>query len=137
LENRAGKTIGVEKIMTTIDRKTVTEKYDEVSRLETINERREFLGKQSDEMRAALWLENIDRKTKEMNLSAEQKEILDLIKEKFVTAEFAQSVKGKSEEEAGAEYHEIMTEANRLLGKDVLRELFGVLGDSGTLKPSC
>jgi hypothetical protein len=123
--------------MRTIDRKTVMEKYDEFSRLETPGERRELFGKQSAEMRVALWLENIDRKTKEAKLSVEQKEILDLIKKKFVTVEFAESVRGKSEEEAGPEYNEIMSKASQLLGKDNLRELFVILGDSSTLRSSC
>jgi hypothetical protein len=118
----------------TIDRKTVVEKYDEVSRLETRQERREFFGRQSEEMRVVLWLENIDRKTKGVELSAEQKEILDVIKKKFITVEFAQSVKGKSEADAGQEYNELMGKASQLLGKDNLREWFGILGDSSTLK---
>lgn len=123
--------------MTMIDRKTVSEKYDELSRLETSAERREFLGRQSDEMRVAVWLENIDRKTKTIELSAEQREILDVIKEKFITVEFFRSALGKSEEEADPEYLEIMQKANELLGRDNLRELFGIPGDSATLKPSC
>jgi hypothetical protein len=36
------------KIMTTIDQKTVMEKYDEFSRLETLTERRQLFGKQSE-----------------------------------------------------------------------------------------
>jgi hypothetical protein len=40
-------------------------------------------------MRVALWLENIDRKTQETEMSTEQKEVLDLIKKKFITVEFA------------------------------------------------
>ena len=80
----------------TIDRKTVMEKYDAVSRLETLAERREFLGKQTEEMRVALWNENIDRKTKGVELSSEQKEILDVIRKKFNTVEFAKSVRGKT-----------------------------------------
>jgi hypothetical protein len=123
--------------MTTIDRKTVMEKYDEFSRLETLGERRELFGKQSEEMRVALWLENIDRKTKGIELSAEQKKILDVIKRKFITVEFAESARGKSEEEAGPEYHEIMGKASQLLGKDNLRELFVILGDSNTLRMGC
>ncbi len=116
-----------------IDRKTVMDKYDEVSRLETFSERREFLLKQSEEMRVALWLENIDQKTKKIELTAEQKEILDVIKKKFITIEFAEFAKGKSEEEAEPEYNKIMNEASQLLGKDNLRELFVILGDSHTL----
>jgi hypothetical protein len=118
----------------TIDRKTVIEKYDEVSRLETRRERREFFGRQTEEMKVALWLENIDRKTKGTELSAEQKEILDDIKKKFMTVEFAQSVKGKSEAEAGQEYNEVMGKATQLLGKENLTDWFGILGDSSTLK---
>jgi hypothetical protein len=118
----------------TIDRKTVIEKYDEVSRLETRRERREFFGRQTKEMKVALWLENIDRKTKGTELSAEQKEILDDIKKKFMTVEFAQSVKGKSEAEAGQEYNEVMGKATQLLGKENLTDWFGILGDSSTLK---
>ena len=123
--------------MTTINRKTVMEKHDEVSRLETPGERREFLLKQGAEMKVALWLENIDRKTKGRELSAEQKEILEVIKKKFITVEFAEFARGKSEEEAGPEYNEIMSKASRLLGKDNLRELFVILGDSSTLRASC
>ena len=106
--------------MITIDRKTVMEKYDEIGRLETLGDRREFLLKQSKEMKAALWLENTDQKTKRMEMSAEQKEILDVIKKKFTTVEFAEFAKGKSEEEAGPEYIEVMTKAIQLLGKDNL-----------------
>lgn len=123
--------------MTIIDRKTVMEKYDEVSRLETLGERREFFGKQSEEMKVALWLENIDRKTKGMDLSAEQREILDVVKKKFITVEFAESARGKSEEEAGPEYNEIIGKASRLFGKDKLGELLAIIGDSNTLRASC
>lgn len=123
--------------MSTIDRETVMEKYDEVSRFETLNERREFLSKQSEEIRVALWMENIDRKTNGIELSIEQKTILDVIKKKFITVEFAEFAKGKSEEEAGQEYNEIMSKASQLLGKDNLRELFIILGDSSTLKTIC
>lgn len=119
--------------MTMIDRKTVVNKYDEVSRLETLSERREFLLKQSEEMKVALWLENINRKIKGIELTAEQKEILDVIKKKFITEEFAESARGKSEEEAEPEYNEIMSRASQLLGKDNLKELFVILGDSNTL----
>lgn len=119
------------------DREKVLEKYDEVSRLKTHGERREFLGKQTNEMKTALWLENIDRKTKEIKMSAEQKEILEIIKKKFITAEFAQSAKGKSEADAGQEYNEIMNKAGQLLGRDNLREWFVVLGDGNTLKTIC
>jgi hypothetical protein len=118
----------------TIDRKTVMEKYDAVSRLETLAERREFLGKQTEEMRVALWNENIDRKTKGVELSSEQKEILDVIRKKFNTVEFAKSVRGKNEADAGKEYNETMSEASQLLGKENMREWFGILGDSKTLK---
>ncbi len=118
----------------TIDRKTVIEKYDEVSRLETIEERREFLGRQTEEMKVALWLENIDRKTKGIELSVEQKEILDDIKKKFITVEFAKSVRGKNEADAGQEYNEVMGKASRLLGKKNLGDWFGLIGDSSTLK---
>lgn len=123
--------------MTTIDRKTILEKYSEVSLLETLDERREFLSNQSDEMRVALWLENIDIKTKEIELSTEQKEILDVIKKKFVTVEFTKFAGGKSEADAGQEYNETMSKASQLLGRDNLREWFGILGDSNTLKISC
>ena len=116
-----------------IDQKTVIEKYDEVSKFETLGERRNFLAEQSEEMRATLWIENINRKTKKIEMTAEQKEILDVIKKKFITAEFAESVRGKSEEEAGLEYNEIMNKASQLLGKDNLRDLFVILGDSNTL----
>lgn len=124
-------------MMTKIKRKTVAEKYDEISRLETFNERRKFLDEQSDEMRTALWLENLERKTKDMELSAEQKEIIAVIKSKFMTVEFAQAAKGKSEEEADAEYHEKMMKASQLFSKEAFRELFAILGDSSTLKSAC
>lgn len=126
--------------MTTIERKTVMEKYDEFSRLETLGERRELFGEQSEEMRVALWAENIDRKTKGKKLSAEQKEILDVVKKKFITVEFAKLARGKIEEEAGpefSEYNEIMSKATQLLGRENLRELFVILGDSSTLKAGC
>lgn len=123
--------------MTTINQDTVTETYDEISRLETFNERREFLHAQSEEMRVSLWLENIERKTKWTELSTEQKEILEVIREKFITVEFAQSVKGKTESEAPPEYHEIMNRAMQLIGKDNLRELIFILGDSSTFKSVC
>ena len=82
-----------------INQKTVREKYDEVSRLQTLGERRKFLRNQSEEMKVALWLENIDRKTQGIEISPEQKEILDNIKKKFITVEFAEFARGKSEEE--------------------------------------
>ena len=120
--------------MISIDPKSVMEKYDEVSRLETLDERREFFGSQTEEMKVALWLENIDRKTKDVELSAEQKEILEVIKRKFITVEFAKSVRGKSEEEAPLEYHETMSKATHLLGQDNLRDWFVILGENSTLK---
>lgn len=116
-----------------IDRKTVVDKYDEVSKLETFSERKNFLLKQSEEMKVALWLENMNRKMKGIELTAEQKEILDVIKKKFITIEFAEFARGKSEEEAEPEYKEIMSRASQLLGRDNLRELFVILGDSNTL----
>ncbi len=119
--------------MSSIDRETIMEKYDDVSRFETLAERREFLSKQTEEMRVALWMENIDRKTDRIELSAEQKEILDIIKKKFITVEFADFARGKSEEEAEPEYKEIMGRASQLLGQGNLRELFVILGDSNTL----
>ena len=118
----------------TIDRKTVIEKYDEVSRLETLSERREFFGKQTEEMRVALWQENIDRKTKEVELSSEQKETLDVIRKKINTVEFFRSNYGKKEADAGAEYHQIMGKALQLFGQEMVNDLFGTLGDSKTLK---
>jgi hypothetical protein len=51
-----------------------------------------------------------------------------------MTVEFAQSVKGKSEAEAGQEYNEVMGKATQLLGKENLRDWFSILGDSSTLK---
>lgn len=116
-----------------IDQKTVIDKYDEISSLETLSERKEFLLKQNEEMKVALWLENINQKIKGKELTSEQKEILDVIKKKFITIEFADSARGKSEEEAGLEYNQIMSRANQLLGKDNLRELFVIIGDSNTL----
>jgi hypothetical protein len=120
-----------------IKQKLIIEKYDEISLLETLDERREFLLEQSEEMKVNLWLENIKRKTKAMELSDEQREILEVIKQKFVTVEFAESVKGKSEEETEPEYHRIMAQAVELLGKDNLRELLFILGGSGNLKQTC
>lgn len=120
-----------------IDRKTVMEKYDEVSRLETFDERRRFLGEQDEEMRAALWLENVARKTKGLELTTEQKEILEQIKKKYITVEFAQSVRGKSEEEADEEFQKTMKKATEIFGRDNIREWFAVLGDSGSLKSPC
>jgi hypothetical protein len=119
-----------------IDRKTVMDKYDEVSRLESLSERRKFLLEQSEEMKVALWLENIDRKIKGRKLTSEQEEILDVIRTKFITVKFAESARGKSEEEAGPEYTEIMSKASQLLGEDNLKDLFVILGDSSTLKLS-
>ena len=120
--------------MSTIDRKTVVEKYDEINQLETRTERLELLNKQSDEMRIALWQENIGRKTKGVELSAEQKEIIETVSKKVFTVEFFRSAKGKNEEDAGEEYHDIMGKANQLLGSQMLTELFGIIGDSKTMK---
>ncbi len=120
--------------MTTIDPKTVVEKYDEINRLETRSERIELLNKQSDEMRIALWQENIDRKTKGVELSAEQKEIIDTVSKKVFTVEFFRSARGTDEADAGEEYHDIMGKANRLLGREMMGELFGIMGDSKTMK---
>lgn len=112
----------------------VSEKYDEINRLGTIAERGEFLSKQNDEMRNALWHENIDRKTKELTLSVEQKEIIDLVRKKFITVEFAKSVFGMNEEDAPQEYKEIMGRASQLLGKEMMGDLFVFMGDSKTLE---
>lgn len=117
-----------------INKKMVSEKYDEINRLGTVAERKEFLSKQSYETRTALWHENIDRKTKEFTLSAEQKEIIDIVRKKFFTVEFAKSVSGTNEEDAPQEYQEIMSRASRLLGKEIMRDLFGIIGDSKTLE---
>lgn len=117
-----------------INQKMVSEKYDEINRLGTVAERKEFLSKQSYEMRNALWHENIDRKTKELTLSAEQREIIDVVRKKFITEEFAKSAFGTNEEDAPQEYKEIMGRASRLLGKEMMRDLFGILGDTKTLE---
>ncbi len=117
-----------------IDSQTVIEKYDQVSKMESIAERRKFLTSQSEEMRAALWLKNIEKKTEGIDLSAEQIEIIEIIKEKFVTVEYAKSVKGTSEADAGDEFKQIMGKAMKLLGKDMMRDLFWLLGDSKTVK---
>ena len=117
-----------------INKKMVSEKYDEVSRLDTIAERKEFLAKQSDEEQNALWQENINRKINELTLSVEQKEIIELVRRKFFTVEFAKSVFGMNEEDAPQEYKEIMGRASHLLGKEIMRELFGIIGNSKTLK---
>ena len=123
--------------MEKIEQELVAKKYDEVSRFKTLDERRKFLNNQSKEMKVALWTENINRKTNEIEMSAEQKQILDIIKKKFVTVEFFDFAKGKSEEEAGSEYNEIINTASRLLGKNTLREIFVIIGDSKTLEISC
>ena len=120
--------------MRTLDRKIVVEKYDEVSRLGTLDERRELLVNQSHEMRTALWQENIDRKTKEVELSAEQKEIIDTIRTRFITVEFGKFAHGTDETDAVQEYHNIMGKASQLLGKQLMRELFVGLGGSIILK---
>jgi hypothetical protein len=120
--------------MSTIDPKTVVEKYDEINNLETRNERLELLNKQSDEIQVALWQENVDRKTKSLELSEEQKEIIDTVIKKFFTVEFRESVRGKAESDAGQEYQEIMGKANELLGGQMMGELFGIIGDSKTMK---
>jgi hypothetical protein len=126
-----------EALMKTFDPQTAAQKYDEINRLETRTERMELLHKESEEMKVALWLENIDRKTKGKELSAEQQEILEVIKEKFITVEFFESAKGKGgEEEAGEEYSEIMGRASRLLGREMMSELLGIMGDSQNMKCS-
>ncbi len=112
----------------------VSEKYDEINRLETIAERKKLLSKQSYEMRTALWHENIERKTKELTLSVEQKEIIDVVRKKFITVEFAKSASGTNEEDAPQEYKEIMGRASQLLGKEMMRDLFGIMGDTKTLE---
>ncbi len=122
--------------MKTIDSNLIVEKYDEISRLETRGERINFLNKQTKEMRTHLWQENIDRKTKGSELSAEQKEIIDIIKKKFITVEFADFARGKEETDAGPEYNEIMGKASQLLGREMMGELFGIIGDGKTLKRS-
>ena len=120
--------------MITIDPKTVVEKYDEINHLEDRRERIELLNKQSDEMRVALWRENIDRKTKSLELSAEQEEIIDTVRKRFLTVEFLKSARGKEEADAGEEYHDIMGKASQLLGREIMTELFGNIGDSKTMK---
>lgn len=117
-----------------INPKMVSEKYDEINRLGTIAKRNEFLSKQSYEMRTALWHENINRKTKELTLLPEQKEIIDVVRKKFITVEFAKSAIGTNEADAGQEYKDIMGRASQLLGNEIMRELFGILGDSKTLE---
>ena len=112
----------------------VVEKYDEINRLETRNERMELLNKQSEEMKVALWQENIDRKTKDVELSAEQKEIIDTIRKRFLAVKFLKSARGKNETDAGQEYQEIMGKASQLLGREMMGELFGIIGDSKTMK---
>ena len=120
--------------MKTIDPKTVVEKYDEINQLEARSERMELLNKQSEELRVALWQENIDRKTKGVELSVEQKEIIDTIRKKYLTTEFFKSASGKDEAEAGQEYNDIMEKASQLLGRKIMGELFGIMGDSKTMK---
>ena len=116
------------------EQKMVSEKYDKINRLGTVAERKEFLSKQTYEMRTALWHENIDRKTKDVTLSVEQKEIIDVVRKKFITVEFAKSASNTNEADAGQDYKEIMGRANQLLGKEMVRDLFGILGDSKTLE---
>lgn len=118
----------------TIDRKAVMEKYDEISRLETMSERRDFFGKQTAEMKAALWHENIERKTSGVVLSAEQKEILDVIRNKYITAEFYKLPADKRDANLMQEFKEAQTKAMQLLGKELMGELMAVLGDSKTLQ---
>jgi hypothetical protein len=118
----------------TIDRKTVTEKYDEVSRLETMSERQDFFRKQTAEMKAALWQENIDRKTSGIVLSAEQKEILDVMRNKFLTAEFFTIPADKRDANTMQEFKETQAKAMQLFGKELTGELLAVLGDRKTLK---
>lgn len=120
--------------MKTIDPQATAEKYDEINRLETRGERIELLNKQTEEMRIALWLENVSRKTENLQLSAEQKDIIEAVKEKYFTVEFFKSARGRDEADAGPEYHEIMGRASRLLGREMMGELFGIMGDSKTMK---
>jgi hypothetical protein len=122
--------------MNTVDPKAVVEKYDEINQLEASRERIELLNKQSEEMRVALWHENIDRKTKSLELSAEQKEIIDTVRKRFFTVEFLKYAYGKDEANAGEEYHDIMGKASQLLGREMMSELFGIIGDSKTMKCS-
>ncbi len=121
-------------LMRTIDPNSVVEKYDEINNLETRNERIELLNKQSEEMQVALWQENINRKTKSVELSEEQKEIIDTIRKNFFTVEFRESARGKDEADAGQQYHDIMGKASQLLGREMMGELFGMIGDSKTMK---
>jgi SAM-dependent MidA family methyltransferase len=120
--------------MKTVDQKSVVEKYDEINRLEARSERIELLNKQSDEMQIALWQENIDRKTKSLELSEEQKEVIDTVRKKFFTVEFRKFARGKEEANAGQEYQDIMGKASQLLGREMMGELFGIIGDSKTMK---
>jgi hypothetical protein len=119
---------------TTDDIKSIDQIYDEISRLDNQTARKEFLARQTIETRTELWHENIRRKTATLELSAEQKEIIATVQQKFITVEFAKSVVGKSEADAGDEYKEIMGKANKLLGNNLMRDLFGLMGDSKTLK---
>lgn len=119
-----------------IDEKTIGEKYDKVSKLTTLNDRRKFFVKQSEELGVALWHKNIAEKTQNLDLSTEQKEIIGLVKDKFITVEFAKSVRGKTELEASEEYHEIMTRAKQLLGDELFLDLFLILGSSDVLEPN-
>jgi hypothetical protein len=120
--------------MKTTHPKTVSEKYDEINHLETRSARIGLLNKQSEEMRVSLWHENIDRKTKGVELSAEQKEIIDTVRRKVFTVEFFKSAHGTDEADAGQEYHDIMGKASQLLGTELMGELFGIIGDSKTMK---
>ena len=122
--------------MITIDPKTVVEKYDEINDLETRTKRIELLNKQSAEMRVALWQENIDRKTKGVELSVEQEEIIDAVRKKYFTVEFFKSAHGKDEADAGQECQDIMGKASQLLGTEMMGELFGIIGNSKTMKCS-
>ncbi len=50
--------------------------------------------------------------------------------------EFAKFARGKDEADAGQEYHDIMGKASQFLGKEMMGELFGIIGDSKTMKCS-
>ena len=116
------------------DPKIVSEKYDEISRIEDITERTAVLANQTEEMKVALWNENVDRKTKGLDLSSEQKEILDVIRTKVNTVEFHRLRRSNKKADAGKEYYETMAKASQLLGEENIREWFGIMGDSKTLK---
>lgn len=120
---------------TTVDSKTVAEKYEEVSKLKKRTERQEFIRQQTPEMLVALWNLHFDRKLKEMELTDAQKRHVEKIR-LLVTVEFIIEAKGSQpyEKAAFVEFNNAMMEAFQLFTKQQINELFYILGDSKTLE---